>query len=135
MPEGILLNFQSVLRDNFPEVLFDEALREEISKDLRDGALTKLIYVSQHTIRDNDKKHHHTPPINIRVGDRVLCVNSLRIKGETKLVYAGDQRETKALESGHRVWMETRGEIEILDGGGDGFEPPPPPAPPHKSQW
>jgi len=69
------------------------------------------IHVNQHVIKANAKNGENNPIFTIKQGGSNTYAFNVKVKGEMELVYSPD----KPLSCGAKVWIETRGEIE-LDG-------------------
>ena len=69
------------------------------------------IHVNQHVIKANAKNGENNPIFTIKQGGKNTYAHNVKVKGEMELVYSPD----KPLSCGAKVWIETRGEIE-LDG-------------------
>jgi len=69
------------------------------------------IHVNQHVIKANAKNGENNPIFTIKQGGSNTYAHNVKVKGEMELVYSPD----KPLSCGAKVWIETRGEIE-LDG-------------------
>ena len=69
------------------------------------------IHVNQHVIKANAKNGENNPIFTVKQGGKNTYAFNVKVKGEMELVYSPD----KPLSCGAKVWMETRGEIE-LDG-------------------
>jgi len=69
------------------------------------------IHVNQHVIKANAKYGENNPVFTIKQGGKNTYAFNVKVKGEMELVYSPD----KPLSCGAKVWIETRGDIE-LDG-------------------
>ena len=69
------------------------------------------IHVNQHVIKANAKNGENNPIFTIKQGGNNTYAFNVKVKGEMELVYSPD----KPLSCGAKVWIETRGDIE-LDG-------------------
>jgi hypothetical protein len=69
------------------------------------------IHVNQHVIKANAKNGESNPIFTIKQGGSNTYAFNVKVKGEMELVYSPD----KPLSCGAKVWIETRGDIE-LDG-------------------
>ena len=69
------------------------------------------IHVNQHVIKANAKNGENNPIFTIKQGGKNTYAHNVKVKGEMELIYSPD----KPLSCGAKVWIETRGEIE-LDG-------------------
>ena len=74
------------------------------------------IHVNQHHIRSNKTKGTDLPVITIKQGRKNTYCNEVEILGPSKIIYAGEGRDTKPLLScGARVIIETESEINIIN--------------------
>jgi hypothetical protein len=69
------------------------------------------IHVNQHVIKANAKYGENNPVFTIKQGGKNTYAFNVKVKGEMELVYSPD----KPLSCGAKVWIETRGDIQ-LDG-------------------
>lgn len=69
------------------------------------------IHVNQHVIKANAKYGENNPVFTIKQGGKNTYAHNVKVVGEMELVYSPD----KPLSCGAKVWIETRGKIE-LDG-------------------
>ena len=69
------------------------------------------IHVNQHVIKANAKYGENNPVFTIKQGGKNTYAYNVKVVGEMELVYSPD----KPLSCGAKVWIETRGDIE-LDG-------------------
>ena len=69
------------------------------------------IHVNQHVIKANAKNGENNPIFTIKQGGNNTYAHNVKVKGEMELVYSPD----KPLSCGAKVWIETKGDIE-LDG-------------------
>ena len=69
------------------------------------------IHVNQHVIKANAKNGENNPIFTIKQGGKNTYAHNVKVKGEMELVYSPD----KPLSCGAKVWIETKGDIE-LDG-------------------
>ena len=69
------------------------------------------IHVNQHVIKANAKYGENNPIFTIKQGGKNTYAYNVKVVGEMELVYSPD----KPLSCGAKVWIETRGDIE-LDG-------------------
>ena len=69
------------------------------------------IHVNQHVIKNNAKYGENNPVFTIKQGGKNTYAHNVKVHGEMELVYSPD----KPLSCGAKVWIETRGDIE-LDG-------------------
>ena len=69
------------------------------------------IHVNQHVIKANAKYGENNPVFTIKQGGKNTYAYNVKVVGEMELVYSPD----KPLSCGAKVWIETRGDIQ-LDG-------------------
>lgn len=67
------------------------------------------IHVNQHVIKANAKNRENNPIFTIKQGGKNTYAHNVKVKGEMELVYSPD----KPLSCGAKVWIETRGNIEV----------------------
>ena len=67
------------------------------------------IHVNQHVIKANAKNGENNPIFTIKQGGKNTYAHNVKVKGEMGLVYSPD----KPLSCGAKVWIETRGNIEV----------------------
>ena len=67
------------------------------------------IHVNQHVIKANAKNGENNPIFTIKQGGNNTYAFNVKVKGEMELVYSPD----KPLSCGAKVWIETRGDIEL----------------------
>jgi hypothetical protein len=67
------------------------------------------IHVNQHVIKANAKSGDRNPVFTIKQGGKNTYATRVKVVGEMELVYSPD----KPLSCGAKVWIETRGEIEL----------------------
>ena len=67
------------------------------------------IHVNQHVIKANAKNGENNPIFTIKQGGKNTYAHNVKVKGEMELVYSPD----KPLSCGAKVWIETRGDIEV----------------------
>ncbi len=67
------------------------------------------IHVNQHVIKANAKYGENNPVFTIKQGGKNTYAFNVKVKGEMELVYSPD----KPLSCGAKVWIETRGDIEL----------------------
>ena len=67
------------------------------------------IHVNQHIIKANAKNGENNPIFTIKQGGKNTYAHNVKVVGELELVYSPD----KPLSCGAKVWIETRGDIEI----------------------
>jgi hypothetical protein len=70
----------------------------------------KRVHVNQHVIRRNTSTGERNNVITVQWKNKSYPVRTLRIQGESEVVYSPD----KPLSCGARVWVETRAEITAL---------------------
>ena len=68
-----------------------------------------LIHVNQHVIKANAKNGENNPIFTIKQGGKNTYAHNVKVHGEMELVYSPD----KPLSCGAKVWIETRGDIEV----------------------
>jgi hypothetical protein len=71
------------------------------------------IHVNQHNIRSNKTKGTKDPVITIKQGSKNTYCNEVKILGESRLIYSGEE-ERPLLSCGARVVIETEAPIEIV---------------------
>lgn len=67
------------------------------------------IHVNQHIIKANAKNGENNPIFTIKQGGKNTYAHNVKVVGEMELVYSPD----KPLSCGAKVWIETRGDIEV----------------------
>ena len=67
------------------------------------------IHVNQHVIKANAKNGENNPIFTIKQGGSNTYAHNVKVKGEMELVYSPD----KPLSCGAKVWIETKGDIEV----------------------
>jgi len=67
------------------------------------------IHVNQHVIKANAKNGESNPIFTIKQGGKNTYAYNVKVKGEMELVYSPD----KPLSCGAKVWIETKGNIEV----------------------
>ena len=67
------------------------------------------IHVNQHVIKANAKNGENNPIFTVKQGGNNTYAHNVKIKGEMELVYSPD----KPLSCGAKVWIETKGNIEV----------------------
>jgi len=67
------------------------------------------IHVNQHVIKANAKNGENNPIFTVKQGGNNTYAHNVKVKGEMELVYSPD----KPLSCGAKVWIETRGDIEL----------------------
>jgi hypothetical protein len=71
--------------------------------------MLKRIHINQHVIRSNAKTGENKPCITVKTSNSNTYGSSVRILGESTVVYSPD----KPLSCGAKVWIETNAEVEI----------------------
>ena len=67
------------------------------------------IHVNQHVIKANAKYGENNPIFTIKQGGKNTYAFNVKVVGEMELVYSPD----KPLSCGAKVWIETKGNIEV----------------------
>ena len=67
------------------------------------------IHVNKHVIKANAKYGENNPVFTIKQGGKNTYAFNVRVVGEMELVYSPD----KPLSCGAKVWIETKGNIEV----------------------
>ena len=67
------------------------------------------IHVNQHVIKANAKYGENNPIFTIKQGGKNTYAFNVKVKGEMELVYSPHN----PLSCGAKVWIETRGDIEV----------------------
>ena len=67
------------------------------------------IHVNQHVIKANAKNGENNPIFTVKQGGNNTYAHNVKVKGEMELVYSPD----KPLSCGAKVWIETKGNIEV----------------------
>ena len=67
------------------------------------------IHVNQHVIKANAKYGENNPVFTIKQGGKNTYAFNVKVVGEMELVYSPD----KPLSCGAKVWIETKGNIEV----------------------
>lgn len=70
-----------------------------------------IIHVNQHVIRENTKTGERNPVLTVKTYKSNTYAHRVKIKGDSEIVYSAD----KPLSCGARVWIETQGEVEIIE--------------------
>lgn len=73
--------------------------------------MKKRIHVNQHNIRANGKDGGNRPVITVKTYKSNEYGHEVIIKGDSRVVYSPD----KPLSCGAKVWIETEGEVEIIN--------------------
>ena len=71
--------------------------------------MIKRIHVNQHNIKANMKDGGNRPVITVKTYKSNTYAHEVEIKGDSKVVY----RQDKPLSCGAKVWIETKGEVEV----------------------
>ena len=71
-------------------------------------AITR-VHVNQHVIRANAKHGKNDPVFTIKSKGKNTYAHSVKVVGEMELIYSPN----KPLSCGAKVWIETKGNIEI----------------------
>lgn len=71
--------------------------------------MKKIIHVNQHIIRKNKKNKTDLPVITVKTYKENKYAKSVKILGESQLVYSPD----KPLSCGATCWIQTEAEVEI----------------------
>jgi len=71
--------------------------------------MIKRIHVNQHNIKANMKDGGNRPVITVKTYKSNTYAHEVEIKGDSKVVYRPD----KPLSCGAKVWIETKGEVEV----------------------
>jgi hypothetical protein len=71
-----------------------------------------IVHVNQHHIKHNHKHPEETKPVlTVKTYKDNRYANEVKIHGESRIVYSPD----KPLSCGARVWIETTGEVELIN--------------------
>lgn len=70
-----------------------------------------IIHVNQHVIKSNKKNNVNDPVLTVKSYKDNTYAHTIEIKGDSKIVYSPN----KPLSCGATVWIETNGEIVIVD--------------------
>ena len=71
--------------------------------------MIKRIHVNQHNIKANMKDGGNRAVITVKTYKSNTYAHEVEIKGDSKVVYRPD----KPLSCGAKVWIETKGEVEV----------------------
>ena len=71
-------------------------------------AITR-VHVNQHVIRANAKNGENNPIFTIKSKGKNTYAHSVKVIGEMELIYSPN----KPLSCGAKVWIETKGDIQI----------------------
>ena len=69
-----------------------------------------IIHVNQHVIKRNAQSGANDPVLTVKTYKSNTYAHEVALHGPSKVVYAPD----KPLSCGARVWIETKGKVEIL---------------------
>ena len=70
-----------------------------------------IIHVNQHVVKDNAKYGERNPVLTVKTYKTNIYAHEVEIKGDCKVVYRPD----KPLSCGAKVWIETQGEVTIIE--------------------
>ena len=70
-----------------------------------------IIHVNQHVIKANRKSGANDPVLTVKTYKENRYGHEVLIKGDSKIVYSPD----KPLSCGAHVWIETQGEVVVLN--------------------
>lgn len=70
-----------------------------------------IIHVNQHVIKANAKNGTDDPVLTVKTYKSNTYAHNVEIKGPSRVVYSPD----KPLSCGAKVWIETEGEVIILE--------------------
>ena len=70
-----------------------------------------IIHVNQHVIKANAKTGERNPVLTVKTYKTNTYAHEVEIKGDSKVVYSPD----KPLSCGAKVWIETQGEVIIIE--------------------
>ena len=70
-----------------------------------------IIHVNQHVIKANAKTGERNPVLTVKTYKNNTYAHEVEIKGDSKVVYSPD----KPLSCGAKVWIETQGEVIIIE--------------------
>lgn len=70
-----------------------------------------IIHVNQHVIKANAKNGTNDPVLTVKTYKSNTYAHNVEIKGPSRVVYSPD----KPLSCGAKVWIETEGEVIILE--------------------
>jgi len=70
-----------------------------------------IVHVNQHVIRKNLKEGTADPVLTVKTYKDNVYAHRVKINGSSEVVYSPN----KPLSCGARVWIETEGEVEILE--------------------
>lgn len=72
----------------------------------------KRIHVDRHVMAANRRTGRSDAPVTVQTSDRPYKAHEVRILGPSRFVHSPH----KPLSCGARVWVETRAEVEMLQG-------------------
>ena len=70
-----------------------------------------IIHVNQHVIKSNRKNGATDPVLTVKTYKENRYGHEVLIKGDSRIVYSPD----KPLSCGAHVWIETQGEVIVLN--------------------
>ena len=70
-----------------------------------------IIHVNQHVIKENRKTGANEPVLTVKTYKSNTYAHAVEIDGPSRVVYSPD----KPLSCGAHVWIETHGEVRIVD--------------------
>jgi hypothetical protein len=70
-----------------------------------------IVHVNQHIIRSNSKTGQRMPVLTVKTYKENTYAHSVRIDGPCVVVYSPD----KPLSCGAKVWIETQGNVEVIE--------------------
>lgn len=70
-----------------------------------------IVHVNQHVIKANTKSGERNPVLTVKRGKTNTYAHAVEIDGPSRVIYSPD----KPLSCGARVWIETHGEVRIVD--------------------
>lgn len=70
-----------------------------------------IVHVNQHKIRSNLKSGAREPVLTVKTYRDNRYGTQVEIKGPCRIIYSPD----KPLSCGARVWIETEGEVVVLE--------------------
>lgn len=70
-----------------------------------------IIHVNQHVIKSNRKSGAMDPVLTVKTYKENRYGHEVLIKGDSRIVYSPD----KPLSCGAHVWIETQGEVIVLN--------------------
>ena len=69
-----------------------------------------IVHVNQHVIKANVKNGENNPPLTVKTYKTNTYAREVKLPAGCRVVYSQD----KPLSCGARVWIETEGEVIIL---------------------